>query len=191
MTLHLLAISPGRGFEPERWKPLLHSGVDALLLREPGLEARPLLDALRWCQDRAPHLAYWVRGRLDVALAAGCGVHLPEGHPDLPPNLLPHSRPLHAPADLPMRLGATQLLISPVFDVPGKGHPWGVQALRALLDTLPPEAPRMLALGGIRPEHLPALRHPRLAGVAAIRALWDAPDPRRAVADFRAGWGGA
>lgn len=181
----LLAITPGAGFDPGRWRPVLRAGVDAFLIREKQLEARALLDAARWCQDQAPGVALWVAGRLDVALAAGCGLHAPEAHPEVPPGLLPLSQPLHDEAQWEARRACDQLLVSPVFASPGKGAPWGPARLARFLDGLPPDGPRLLALGGVDPAGAAALRHPRLAGLAAIRPFWEG-DPRAAVAAFRA-----
>lgn len=188
--MHLLAITPGRGFQPEAWGPVLASGVDGVLVREPDLAPRDLLAAVRWCQDRAPGLPLWVAGRLDAALAAGCGLHAPEAHPEVPPGLVPVSRPLHAEAQWDLRRTADQLLVSPILATPGKGAPWGSARLRAFLDRLPPGGPRLLALGGIGPDQARDLAHPRLDGVAAIRAFWEG-DPRRAVAAFREAEAGA
>lgn len=184
----MLAVSPGRGFDSAAWERLLQAPVDGLLLREPALEARALLDLARWCRARRPDLELWVRGRLDVALRAECGLHAPEAYPDLQDCPVPLSRPLHAPAQLAGRRQSQQLLLSPVFAVPGKGPALGVQGLHGILDGLPPFEGRLLALGGITPEHVGALRHPRLDGVALIRALWDAPDPARVVGDLHRAW---
>ena len=180
----LLAITPGLGFDRGGWRKVLRSGVDAFLIREKQLPARALLDAARWCQDTAPAVQLWVAGRLDVAFAAGCGLHAPEDHPDLAPGLVPLSRPLHAEAQWESRRLADQLLISPVLASPGKGVPWGQERLHRFLDGLPAAGPRLLALGGVDPGTAPALRHPRLWGIAAIRPFWE-QDPLRAVALFR------
>lgn len=180
----LLAITPGSGFDPPAWRAVLTSGVDAFLIREKGLSARALLDAARWCQDTAPGVELWVGGRLDVAFAAGCGLHTPELHPDVPQGLVPLSRPLHDEGQWETRNTADQLLLSPVFASPGKGEPWGAARLHRFLDQLAPAGPRILALGGVDPGNAATLRHPRLAGLAAIRPFWD-QDPKRAVAAFR------
>lgn len=180
----LLAITPGLGFDPRAWRAVLTSGVDAFLIREKQLPARALLDAARWCQDAAPDVTIWVAGRLDVAFAAGCGLHAPEAYPDLEPGLVPLSRPLHAETQWSSRKAADQLLISPVFASPGKGEPWGTERLRRFLDELPEGGPRLLALGGVAPLNASALKHPRLAGIAAIRPFWEGA-PSRAVAAFR------
>jgi len=186
--MFVLAISPGEGFDPPRWERVLASGVDAFMIREPGLEAASLLRAARWIRDRAPGVELWVNGRLDVALAAGCGLHAGEAHPDVPPGLLPLSRPVHDPAQIPGRAGAAQLILSPIFAVPGKGPAWGAGQLKDVLDGMPAGAFRALALGGITPGNAAALRHPRLAGVALIRGLWMAGDPQGAIDELRKAW---
>lgn len=182
--MHVLAITPGSGFQALAWSRVLASGVDGFLIREPGLEARALLEAARWCRREAPHLELWVHGRLDVALASGCGLHAPEAYPD-PPALGPVSRPLHSEDQLLGRINCTQLLVSPIHSVPGKAEPWGVARFHTFLDRLPREAPRILALGGIRKDRLDNLRHPRLDGVALIRALWESPEPKVVVDQLR------
>jgi len=180
----LLAITPGLGFDRESWRTVLHSGVDSFMLREQELSARQLLEAVRWCQDTAPNVDLWVAGRLDVALAAGCGLHAPEAYPDVEPGLVALSRPLHDEAQWDGRRAANQLLVSPVFASPGKGEPWGPERLHRFLDGLPDNGPRMLALGGVDPSNGSLIRHPGLAGIAAIRPFWSG-DPARGVAQFR------
>ena len=188
--MHILAISPGEGYDARCWRAVLGAGIDALLIREKQLDARPLLDLARRVQDLAPHLELWLAGRLDVALAAGCGLHAPERHPDVDPALLPLSRPLHDPAQFQARAGARQLILSPIFPVPGKGAPWGAAKLCSVLDALPPAPTRLLALGGIGPANAASLRHSRLAGVALIRSLWNDADPAGVVGALRATWEG-
>lgn len=180
----LLAITPGLGFDAQSWQKVLTSGIDGFLIREKALPARALLDAARWCQDTAPGVTLWVAGRLDVAWIAGCGLHAPEAHPEIDPGLVPLSRPLHHEEQWTTRNHVDQLLISPVFASPGKGEPWGVERLHCFLDTLPEAGPQMLALGGVGTDNAPTLRHPRLAGIAAIRPFWSG-DPVGAVARLR------
>lgn len=183
----LLAVTPGEGFDPERWRPVLHSGIDALLIREKQLEARTLLTIARWCRETAPGVQLWVGGRLDVALAAGCGLHAPEDHPEVDPALVPLSRPLHTETQWEARRGAQQLLVSPVMPSPGKGSPWGIPRFHRFLDSLPAGIPRVLALGGVTPGNAPDLWHPRLDGVAALRPFWEG-NPTAAVSGFRKAW---
>jgi thiamine-phosphate pyrophosphorylase len=186
--MHILAVTPGEGLVHSHWERVIDSGIDALMIREPGMAPRSLLAAVRWVRERAPGLELWVNGRLDVALAGACGLHAPEAHPPVPPGLLEVSRPIHDPAQVAERSGARQLILSPVFPVPGKGPAWGPPRLRAVLDGLPPVSGRILALGGITAANAGSLRHPRLDGVALIRGLWSVPDPAQAVAGMRAAW---
>jgi len=188
--MYVLAITPGEGFQPAHWERMLRSGIDAFMIREPGMDPRELLVAARWARDLAPGLGLWLTGRLDVALAARCGLHTPEAYPQVPSGLLAISSPIHDPAQIPGRSGARQLLLSPIFTVPGKGPAWGPEKLRTVLDALPPVGGRILALGGITPGNVHLLRHRRLDGVALIRGLWSAPDPALTVTQLRAGWRG-
>lgn len=158
-----------------------------MMIRERQLEARPLLDLTRWVQDLAPQVEVWVNGRFDVAQAAGCGLHAPEAYPEVPSGLLPLSRPIHSADQIPSRITCRQLVLGPIFDVPGKGAPWGAEQLHRVLAEIP-EGPRILALGGISHRNSASLRHPRLDGIALIRALMDAPEPIRVVEAFRQSW---
>lgn len=183
--MFVLAVTPGDGFDGARWKAILTCGVDGFLIREKGMEVRALLDAARWCRDAAPGVELWVGGRLDVALAAGCGLHAPEAYPEVPAGLVPRSRPLHDEAQTAARSHADQLLVAPIFATPGKGAPWGAARLHRFLDRMP-AGPRVLALGGVTAENAMALRHPRLDGAALIRGLWDAADPAAVAARLKA-----
>lgn len=185
--MFILAISPGRGFDGIRLKAILNAGIDALMIREKQLEARPLLELVRQAQDLAPQMELWVNGRLDVALAAGCGLHAPEAYPEVPSDLLPLSRPIHSEDQIRARTACRQLLLGPIFTVPGKGEPWGVARLHRVLDGIP-AGPRVLALGGIAPTNSAALRHPRLDGIALIRALMESPEPDRVVDALWQAW---
>ena len=171
-----------------RWERILASGIDAFMVREPGLEARDLLVAARWVKETAPEVALWVNGRLDVALAAHAGLHAPESYPRVPGGLLKLSQPIHDPAQLTARAEAHQLVLSPMFAVPGKGGAWGAERLHGVLDAMPPLQSRILALGGITPGNVASLRHRRLDGVAVIRALWSALDPALCVSQMREAW---
>ena len=185
--MFVLAITPGTGFDAAHWKTILECGADGFLIREKSMEARALLDAARWCRDTAPDdVELWVGGRLDVALAAGCGLHAPEAYPEVPEGLVPLSRPLHDESQLGARAHAKQLLVAPIFATPGKGMPWGAARLHRFFDHAP-NGPRLLALGGVTAERARELDHPRLDGVALIRALWDADDPAAAIRRLKAG----
>jgi len=186
--MYILGITSGEGLDPTRWKRVLNSGIDALSIREKQLESKALLDCVKWVRDTAPELPLWVVGRLDVALAGGCGLHAPEAYPEVTPGLVPLSRPLHDPVQFRDRLSADQLLIAPIFPVAGKGPAWGPTRLRSSLDELPESTCRLLALGGITPFNVAQVKHPRLHGVAMMRSLWKGEDPEKAVELLRSAW---
>lgn len=185
--MHILGITSGTGFDPAAWARVVDAPLDAFMIREKQLDARPLLEAARWVRARRPDLPLWINGRLDVALAVGAGVHLPEDHPDVPALVL-RSRPLHAPEQVRVRWDLDQLLLAPALPVPGKGSGWGREGLQALLAGLPADGPRLLALGGVTPETVRGLRHPRLAGVALLRSLWGAEAPAALLDRLREAW---
>ena len=94
--------------------------------------------------------------------------------------------------------GATSVLVSPIFETPGKGPPRGVAALAAArslsLSLSPSPSPSrelvVLALGGVEASRAAACAAAGAHGVAVIRALLDADDPaamaRALDAPFRA-----
>jgi len=186
--MHILAISPGLGAFGPDWRAVANSGIDALMVREKGISASELLDLCRRIRDMAPHLTLWVAGRLDVALAVGAGFHAGEDCPPAPPSLCPTSRPLHSISQLPQRDENDQLLISPIFAVPGKGAPIGTKSLHDILENIPPWRGRLLALGGVTHENAGRLKHPKLDGIALIRGIWESGNPRATVEALRKTW---
>lgn len=91
------------------------------------------------------------------------------------------STPAHDGDDVAVaaRAGAAAVLVSPIFDSPGKGQPRGVEALtraRSLAGTT-----RVYALGGIDASRAAACREAGANGVAVIRALLDANDPAQSA----------
>jgi len=93
--------------------------------------------------------------------------------------------PVHDEAELVMACDARAdvLLVSPIFDSPGKGPPRGLEALvraRAHLGHTGCTA-RLYALGGVEVAHAAACRAAGADGVAIIRAMLDATDPIEAV----------
>ncbi len=128
-----------------------------------------------------------INDRCDVARAVGAaGVHLPEdGLPAaaartiLGPDAL-IGRSVHAGT----RLGAehpglSYLTLGPIW--PTASHPerdaLGVGAI------VPASLP-VLAIGGVTPERVGQALGAGAHGVAAVRAIWDAPDPGAAVRAF-------
>ena len=142
-----------------------------------------------------------VNDRVDVALAAGVtGAHL--GARSLPTpearrvlgSVAVLGRSVHTAAELDS--GASRGLdfaaVGAIFPTPSHEglSGIGVDGLREAVvaaGSLP-----VIAIGGVEPERLSDLRETGAHGVAAIRAIWDEPDPARAVERFLVeleGWG--
>ncbi|WP_394820931.1 thiamine phosphate synthase [Pendulispora albinea] len=131
----------------------------------------------------------------DAALAADVdadGVHVPGFTRDR--DVLTRARAIVGPArsiHVPVHTrdevvfasdaGADALLVSPIFDSPGKGPARGTGALAEAREVLRASriarATRIYALGGVDASHVSACHRAGADGVAIIRALFDAPDP--------------
>lgn len=165
----------------------LDHGATALWLREPGATGRVLYDAAGSLLLRCRRLGavLIVGDRADVAMAVGAdGVQL--GHRSPPARSVRpwyrgflgvscHSATEIAAAE---EAGADYVVVSPVFGVPDKGTPLGVDGLAQLARTA--RRP-VVALGGVTPDNVGLLRDLGLAGVAVIRSLRDAADPAAAA----------
>ena len=173
----------------------LDAGVRAIQLREKDLSTRELFTLAEVLREltRKYHAALFINDLIDVALALGAnGVHLPsESFP------ADYARKLVGPAAVigvsthsiaeareAEAGGADFIVFGPVFDTPSKrpyGPPQGLEALRAVRQavSLP-----LLAIGGVTPDRVPALRAAGADGVAAISALLGAPDPGHATRQF-------
>jgi thiamine-phosphate diphosphorylase len=170
-----------------RMDALLSNGVTCVWLRDPQANGRMLYDAAGGLLLRCRRLgaALLVGDRADVAAAVGAdGVQV--GHRAPPPRAVRasyrgwlgvscHDGAESAAAE---EAGADHVVVSPVFGVPRKGRPLGLEGLAALLrvTSLP-----VVALGGIGPANVGDVRRAGVAGVAAIRSLRDAEDPAEAA----------
>lgn len=167
----------------------------AVQLREKEVGDREML---RWAQVArrrlGPSVPLSVNRRFDVAIAAGAdGVHLPAD--GLPASRVRATLPrglgvgvsTHSPAEAVRAIaeGADVVVLGPIFETPSKaawGAPLGPEALAALPDRKTHGAD-VFAIGGIDEERLETLAEylDRIAGVAAVRLVQEADDPRAVV----------
>lgn len=143
---------------------------------------------------RPAEAAVFVNGRPDLAAAiGGHGVQLAAD--DLTPadarRLLPHGwigRSVHsrAEAEAARREGADYLLVGNVFETPS--HPGRAPAGLTLVRDCAALGLPVIAIGGMTPARAAEARDAGAWGVAAIRALWLAPDPARAAMEFLDAW---
>ena len=163
----------------------LDSGLPAVQLRDKELPGRALLalaERLRLATARTGALLF-VNDRVDVALAVGAdGVQLGTGSMpvDVARRLLPAGTLIgvstHAPGEA--SAGADFALFGPVWATPSKTGAQGEDRLR---EAVRAAAIPVLAIGGVTAEHVAAARAAGAAGVAVIRAILAAPDPRTAT----------
>jgi len=163
-------------------------GRVAVQLRRPELGAGALYALAREVTEvcTAHGAPLLVNDRLDVALAVGAdGAQLPERGlaPAVARRLLGHDALIgvsrHDAEGLADAQCASFALVSPIYDVPGKGSPIGLEGLRRVTAASPVP---VYALGGVGAAQIPALRSAGARGIAVIRAVWAAPAPRQALA---------
>lgn len=145
---------------------------------------------------RPPEAAVFVSGRPDIAAAAGAhGVQL--ASVDLGPadarRVLPHGwigRSVHSREEAAAAVaeGADFLVVGSIYETASHpGQP--AMGLNLVGETVRLGRP-VIAIGGITPERAAEVRAAGAYGVAAIRALWHAPDPAAATLAMLAPWAG-
>jgi len=199
----IVALSPG-SLSGERDLGRLRSalrvavgaGLRGVLLREPRLSDRDLLQLIEHARELLPEPGDWLALHDRVHLAEQVdAVHL--GFRSLP---LEQARACCRPSvsvglsthagDAPETWqGADYRFLGPVFATPSKEgwvEPLGVEAFAssARLGAHP-----VWAIGGIEPAHAPALRAAGASGVAVLRGILQSPDPAGAVRAYTEAWG--
>lgn len=141
-----------------------------------------------------------VNDRFDIALLAQAdAVHL--GQDDLPPDALPEEvrarlavgRSTHTREQLRASAaeGVDYVAFGPVFGTCSKDSAYDARGLDALREAIATVAPRpLVAIGGISPDRVAALRAAGAAGFAVISAVAAAADPQAATADLVARFAG-
>lgn len=172
----------------------LAAGVELIQVRERDLETRSLLSLVEGAAQRAHGSTsqLLVNDRLDVALTAGVGLHLPthglplaevrRRYPDLLLGASCHNQEelLRAQEE-----GADFVVFGPVYETPSKkefGPPLGVEKLAWAVSAV--QIP-VLALGGITLENAAACLRAGAAGVAGISLFQRAADLGKTVAALR------
>lgn len=165
----------------------------AVHLRVQRIRGRALHELACRLADLQDETTAWlvINDRADVALTAGArGVQLtsrsmsPADARRAAP-LLPIGASVHSEDDAKraVEAGARWLVAGHVFE--GEGQPGTGDRGVAFIERLATahDLP-VIAIGGVRPEHIPALRAAGAYGVAAIRGVWNASDAGAAVIDY-------
>jgi thiamine-phosphate pyrophosphorylase len=164
-------------------------GVDAVQIREKGLDDRVYIAFIRSCLAAAHNTRcrIFVNDRADLALAASAdGVHLREDSITIaavrriaPPGFTV-GRSIHDATTAVRAQKADYLIAGSVFSTaskPGQAASLGLDGLRAIVQTA--GGCPVWAVGGVTAERLPAIVACGVRGVAAIGAFL----PERATAD--------
>lgn len=179
----------------ERARRVMHAGGPrvAVHLRAARLSGRRLYDLACVIAELQAQTGAWliVNDRADVALTSGArGVQLTsrsmtpaDARQSAPALLIGASVHSTDDATSAVAAGAAWLVAGHVFET--DSHPdeegRGVAFIARLAAN---NGPPIIAIGGIRPEHVPTLRTAGAYGVAVIRGVWHASDAGAAVIDY-------
>ena len=179
----------------ERTRRVMHAGGPrvAVHLRAPRLDGRRLFDLACRIAELQRETGAWliVNDRADVALTSGArGVQLtsrsmsPSDARRAAPSLFIGAS-VHSTDDAAEAIaaGVQWLVAGHVFET--ESHPGEEGRGTVFIGRLATQGHTpILAIGGIRPEHVPTLRDAGAYGVAVIRGVWHASDAGAAVIDY-------
>lgn len=169
----------------DRARALAGTGPIALHVRGRALAAKRLTELAFELMETGA--AVFVNDRADIAEIVGAaGVHAPaDGLPSAAIRRVVRGemlvgRSAHGPqeARAATEHGADYVFLGPIW--PTRSHPRSDSLGPAAIAAAQPA--RIIAIGGVTPERVPICRRSGAYGVAAISALWDAPDPAGAAA---------
>ncbi len=181
---------------------MLEAGLPGVWLRSRALDDRAFSELIAGVRERTDrHRAeLWIGDRADLTRAFHAdGVQLPERGLSIagarrvvgPSTRVGRSVHSVEAAVAAARDGADHLVVGAIYATRShpKAEPVGVGVLEEIQSTLKAESlpplPR-LAVGGMTPDRTSTVVAAGACGVVAIRALWAAADPGRAVRDFLA-----
>ena len=174
-------------------------GAAMVQLREKDLPARDMVALARRLHavTRPRRCPLLINDRLDVAMAAGVdGVHLPGNGLDVmtarelagPDALIGVSTHGAEEARARASAGADVIVCGPIWATPSKashGSPLGTDVLARAATAIAHTDAALYAIGGVdSPERARTAVSRGARGIAAIRALFGAPDPGRAAIDL-------
>ena len=143
---------------------------------------------------RPPEAAVFVNGRPDLARAVGAqGVQLSgsdlavaDARRVLPEGWIGRSVHSVSEARIAVSEGVDLLLLGNIYETPTHpGHPGiGLEPLRESATLGVP----VIAIGGVTPARAVEVRDAGAWGIAAVRALWEAPDPYAAAVALLEPW---
>ena len=177
----------------------LAAGFSAVMIREKDLEGQELLDLATPLASicREFQRPFLVNDRIDVALAlSGAGAHIGSAGMELADarrllgreRILGYSAHEVAEAGNALDQGADYVTLSPVFASRSKPDlfPRGIRFLEEAMTTL--HGRPVLALGGIEPENLGAIKTAGAHGAAVMGTMMRAEDPLATARELVMNW---
>ena len=170
--------------------PVVPGGKLAVILRDKkrdDVDVLPLAEKLRRITRDHGQLFVVHRDHLRIAYEIGAdGVHDPTPkldarlHKNGAPNAIV-SVPAHSDADVAhaAKHGADWVLVSPIFETPGKGKARGLDAIRSAAENA--GNAKIIALGGIDVTNAESCIRAGASGIAVVRAILHAEDPAAAA----------
>lgn len=170
----------------------VHKVVDNFHIREKSAAARDLIRYVDELMSRGvPASKIVINDRIDVALARGLSIQLayhslPLGDvkktwPDIRTGVSVHSV---EEAKQAAEGGADYVFFGHVFQTASKQglKPRGIEALQKVVNhcSIP-----VIAIGGIKPHHVPQIQQTGAAGVAILSGVMQAADPKAAIQAYK------
>ncbi len=181
--------------QADRMQQAVAAGVTWVQLRDHAVDvltfARAAAEWVRRLRRLRPEVLITVNTHVRVAQQLGLGVHVGWRGPSVsevrrqlgPQVLLGYSAHDVRSAQQAAFEGADYVVFSPVFATRSKPEvpPAGLEALKTVCQSV---SIPVLALGGIRPERVPACLQQGAYGVAVVSAILNASDPKEATRRF-------
>lgn len=172
--------------EAESVRILLSEGADRVHLRKPGsceADFRRLIESIP--EEFYPSLTLQDHVGLAVEYGIG-GVHLNSRNLSVPDGF--HglvSRSCHSLEEVVTHKTEDYLFLSPIYDSISKTGYHSAFSPESLESAVGVIGPRIMALGGVRPENLPELREYGFGGAAFLGYIWKDATPKEAAERIR------
>jgi thiamine-phosphate pyrophosphorylase len=159
---------------------LAEEGVEVVQLRCKGWSTEARVALARACP---PGLSLVINDDAVAARLAGVACHL--GQDDGPDPDVPFGRSTHTLAQAAAPGRAAYIGFGPVFGTATKETGYDARGLELLAEVVRIARVPVVAIGGVTPARLDALRATGVHAWTAIGAVWASPDPRAAVRALR------
>jgi len=181
-----------------RVKAAVRGGADAVQARAKGADGKIIHEFSSALSDAIGGDAFLlVNDRADVAKSLpGAGLHIPAGGLSVadgrkllgPDRLIGASTHSIEEVEAYSEAGADYVIFGPVYETESKKQYGPPQGLDKLKEAVSAAKIPVIAIGGIVPEKVPAIKKAGAKGVAVMSFVMDAKDPEEAATALRYAW---